>query len=322
MAQTVSFPKPFQSGFRTINGDDLNSAISSDVVSSANGITAHAGGGQANAFQLFTVISRVTTVANANDSVKLPPAIAGSSAYIDNDGANNLSVYPSGTDQVEDSTSSVSLSPGQDASFVCPVAGKWYQVGSTGGALTATSLALLGATSGTTTIQASAIAGTTTQTLPAVTGTVASTSGANLFIADLKRCTTQVDATSATLANITGLTGQAISVGTYVFRINLYGTCGGTGGWKVAFNYTTAALSAINANALAFTASAVAVSNTTTTTTQTSIIASNTAFTNATITGTMVVSTAGTVDLQFAENSANSTSSIFVGSTMEFIRIA
>lgn len=138
------------------------------------------------------------------------------------------------------------------------------------------------------------------------------------------RCSAQTDATTTTLANITGMTGMpVIAGGTYEFTINLYGTAGGTGGWKVAFNYTnSAALTTLNANAMSYTAAAVAVSNTTTTTTQTSIIASNTAFTNATITGTMVVSAAGTVDLQFAENSANSTSSIFVGSTMLFSRIA
>lgn len=188
-------------------------------------------------------------------------------------------------------------------------------------AVSAQNVILAGSTSGTTTIVASATAGTTTQTLPAVTGVSASTSGTNLYIVDVKRCTAQVDATTTTLANVTGLS-QTVVVGTYRFEIDLYGTCGGTGGWKLAFNYTTAVLSAINANGFAYTASAVAVSSTTTTTTQISIIASNTAFINGRIVGTMTVSTGGTVDLQFAENSANSTSSIFVGSTMKFERIA
>lgn len=159
-------------------------------------------------------------------------------------------------------------------------------------------------------------------TTPAVTFAHFQTVTINPRVTTL-RCGTQLDAaTNTTLADIPGLTGLALDIGTYTFAINLYGTAGGTGGWKVAFNYTTAVLSAINANALAYTASAVAASNTTTTTTQTSIIASNTAFTNAAITGTMVVSTAGTVALQFAENSSNGTSSIFVGSTMAFTRIA
>lgn len=136
-----------------------------------------------------------------------------------------------------------------------------------------------------------------------------------------KRVSTQLDKTDTTLANITGLT-QTVVAGTYKFRAVLTVTCGGTGGVKLAFNYTTAVLSALNATAFSYTASAVAVSKTTTTTTQTSIVASNTAFTDVVIEGTMVVTTGGTVDLQFAQNSANSTSSVLVGSTLEFTRIA
>lgn len=135
------------------------------------------------------------------------------------------------------------------------------------------------------------------------------------------RVSTQVDATTTTLANVTGLSFTLVP-GTYSFYGALDVTCGGTGGVKLAFNYTTAVLSAINANAFAYTASAVAVSKTTSTTTQTSIVASNTAFTNVVLTGTMVITTGGTVALQFAENSANSTSSVLVGSMLQFTRIA
>lgn len=137
------------------------------------------------------------------------------------------------------------------------------------------------------------------------------------------RSSAQTDATTTTLANITGLSGMPVVIGTYQFTIDLVGVCGGTGGWKLAFNYNTTVLSAINYTAIAYSGgNTVAVTNGTTTTNQTSIIAANTAYTNARIVGTMVVSTAGTVDLQFAENSANSTSSIFLGSTMVFSRIA
>lgn len=137
----------------------------------------------------------------------------------------------------------------------------------------------------------------------------------------LARCTAQVDATTTTLANVTGLSFTVVP-GTYQFYADLDTTCGGTGGVKLAFNYTTTVLSAIYASGLAYTASAVARSKTNTTTTQTSIVASNTAFTNVILSGTMVVTTGGTVDLQFAENSANSTSSVLVGSYMQFTRIA
>lgn len=135
-----------------------------------------------------------------------------------------------------------------------------------------------------------------------------------------KRVSAQVDATTTTLANVTGLS-FTVTPGKYAFKAYLPTTCGGTGGVKLAFNYITAALSALNATAYAYTASAIATSTTTTTTTQTSIVASNTAFTSVILEGTMVVTTGGTVNLQFAENSANSTSSVLVGGYMTFTRI-
>lgn len=135
-------PNPFIPGYRLINGEKLNDVIARDQVSSQDGITAHASGGQTNAFQLTAVISRITTVANANDSVKLLAAVPGASCTVDNDGANTLAVYPTGTDQIEDSTSAVSLLAGQDTTFICPAVGKWYQLGTSGafGAITATSI--------------------------------------------------------------------------------------------------------------------------------------------------------------------------------------
>lgn len=138
----------------------------------------------------------------------------------------------------------------------------------------------------------------------------------------IKRCSAQVDKTDTTLANVTGLTGWSLAVGVYKFRFVLRTTCGGTGGVKLAFNFTTLVASAINYDVFAYTASAIAQSTGTTTTNQTSMLASNTAFTNVVIEGTITVGTAGTVDLQFAENSANSTSSVLVGSTGEFRRIS
>jgi hypothetical protein len=183
--------------------------------------------------------------------------------------------------------------------------------------------ALAGSTSGEITVQAAAIAGQNTITLPAVTGTAAMTSGADLWIGDISRCTTELDKTTdTTLANVVGLV-QTVAVGTYYFEIDLTGTAGASGGWKVAFNYTTAVLSALNATGYAFTAAAVAVQATTTTTTQTSLISDTAAVIGARIVGTMIVTTGGTVQLQFAQNASNGTaSSIYVGSTMKFIRIA
>jgi hypothetical protein len=131
MATAVQ-PNPFVNGYRLLDGLKLNNALARGLRSSQDGITAFSGGGLTGAIPLTAVISRVSTVANPNDSVKLMSASAGAMIVVDNDGANNLAVYPNGTDQIEDSTSAVTLLPGQDVTFVCPTKGKWYQLGSTG----------------------------------------------------------------------------------------------------------------------------------------------------------------------------------------------
>ena len=58
------------------------------------GITAHAGGGQANAFQLDVGTNKITTAATAGDSVKLPIDVVGMFCVIQNLGANSIDVFP------------------------------------------------------------------------------------------------------------------------------------------------------------------------------------------------------------------------------------
>lgn len=139
----------------------------------------------------------------------------------------------------------------------------------------------------------------------------------------VSRSTTQLDATSnTTLANIAGLVAT-VTPGSYLVRLHLTGTAGASGGWKTAFKYTGTVLSALTMTGYAYTASAVAVAATTTTTDQASIIAATTAYIGAIIEGSIVVTTGGTIQAQFAQNASNGTpSSIYVGSTMELIRVA
>lgn len=314
-------PTPFQSGFRLIDGNDLNTNFGHPRLSSQTGITATAGGGQTNALALTTRINNVTVVATAADSVRLQANPLGKVVWIMNNGASSLQVYGAGTNTINGIATATGIPQpaGSLVAYVGITTTDWRADSAEAGLFT--SLVLQGSTSGTTTVRASAVAGTTTQTFPAVTGVVASTSGTNLYIADITRMTAQVDSTGTTLANLTGLT-QAVVVGTYRFRSVLKTTAGGTGGFKIAFNYTTAVVGVIDATAYGYTASAIATAGTTTTTTQTSIITSATAFTSIILEGTMTITTAGTVDLQFAENNANSTSSVQIGSTLEFVRIA
>jgi hypothetical protein len=57
------------------------------------GITAHAGGGNANATQLNGWLNTITVVATAADSVMLPPGYAGMEVTVINHGANSCQVF-------------------------------------------------------------------------------------------------------------------------------------------------------------------------------------------------------------------------------------
>lgn len=127
---------------------------------------------------------------------------------------------------------------------------------------------------------------------------------------------------NTTLANVTGLV-QTVVPGTYAFTAKLAGTAGASGGWKLAFKYTTAVVSVLQATGIAYVAAGVAVSNTTTTTDQATLLGVTAANVAAEIYGTMVVTTGGTVQLQFAQNASDGTDcTIVLGSMMTFTRIA
>ena len=70
--------------------------------STATGLTAHAGGGQASALALTAQYNRVDTVATAADSVKLPaPSFIGQEVEVmNNAAANSMQVFGSGTDTI------------------------------------------------------------------------------------------------------------------------------------------------------------------------------------------------------------------------------
>lgn len=91
-------------------------------------VTAHAGGGQALATQLTTEMTRVTTVATAGDSIKLPPSQAGLTLFVTNHGANAMQVYGSGTDTIDDvaAATGVSQMANSEVIFCCFTAGQWY----------------------------------------------------------------------------------------------------------------------------------------------------------------------------------------------------
>lgn len=119
------------------NNTNLSAAIAALVAggfSASDALTAHAGGTQAAALLLTSVVNRVSTVATAADSVKLPLAIAGAICIVINDAVNSLQAFGSGTDTINDVATATGI-PVQGktmAVFFCSTAaaaGKWYSIG-------------------------------------------------------------------------------------------------------------------------------------------------------------------------------------------------
>ncbi len=180
-----------------------------------------------------------------------------------------------------------------------------------------------GATTGTVSTIATTAAANAVYTLPPSTGVLAGTTGTNLFIPDVKKCTTQTDSITTVLANVTGLTAQTLVAGaTYKFRCVLPGTADGTSGIKYAFKYTTATLTSIEATGIGNTASAVATQHTTTTTDATLLFDQAAAVIFVVLEGTAVINVGGTVALQIGTHTGTTTCSCYLGATMQWTRIA
>lgn len=145
---------------------------------------------------------------------------------------------------------------------------------------------------------------------------------------DVSYSTAQLSvASSTTLADVTGLTtqvGELVAGARYRFYIHLIGTANAAGGIKVALKQNNGlTLTSINSSAQGFTASAVAVQTVTSTTDAASLLASTSAVIKTVIQGTFVVATAGTLQVQAAQNASNaSATTVEIGSHMTVTRIA
>ena len=91
----------------------------------ADGITAHAGGGQTSATQLAAIYNRVGTCATAADSVKLVPAVVGAKQTVHNAGAASLAVFPGTGDAIKGLAVNlaVDIPIGGELDFYCATAG-------------------------------------------------------------------------------------------------------------------------------------------------------------------------------------------------------
>lgn len=90
-------------------------------------IVAFAGGGKASATALTNTLNRIVTVASANDSVVLPPAIAGSEVTVINAGANTAAVFSKGTDTIgtNNAATADTISTTKAKKYTCITRGKW-----------------------------------------------------------------------------------------------------------------------------------------------------------------------------------------------------
>jgi hypothetical protein len=116
---------------QTIATGNLAMTLGYFFVSRVNALTAHAGGGQGSALQLSKEINRVTTVATAGDSVKLPASIAGMKVIVVNAAAANaMDVFPTSGEAINALTADTALSVAANKTvmFVCAVTGTWNSI--------------------------------------------------------------------------------------------------------------------------------------------------------------------------------------------------
>ena len=99
-----------------------------DQMSTRNGVTAFATGGQAGAVVLAEAINRVTTVGTAADSVKLPPASPGMVITIINAAAANaMNVFPWVGEYINALAvnTAISVAANKTITFYCAANGQW-----------------------------------------------------------------------------------------------------------------------------------------------------------------------------------------------------
>jgi hypothetical protein len=114
-------------------------------ISVTNAITAAAGGGQTNAVLLNSGFNRVTVVATAADSVKLPLCGAtsspngatlgiGAQVWVSNaDASDSMNVFPSTGDVINllSANAAIAVANTQSKIFTCVAAGTWQSINGT-----------------------------------------------------------------------------------------------------------------------------------------------------------------------------------------------
>ena len=116
-------PNNYTYSRQLVDGKDMNN-ITQQLNSITVGIVAHAGGGQADAVQLNAATNVIATVANANDSVKLPIGFPGLKVLIINQDADAVGVYGYNSTDTINGGATVNQAQGTKT-YVCIAAGTW-----------------------------------------------------------------------------------------------------------------------------------------------------------------------------------------------------
>lgn len=140
------------------------------------------------------------------------------------------------------------------------------------------------------------------------------------------RCSADVTKNAnTTYADVTGLSFTNIVAGTYRFVAALPSTvASGTGGIKYSFNYSAGmVVGTLGSSAFGYTASAVAVQNSATATAQADLFTQAALVIDVLITGTMIVTTGGTITVQMAQNTSDASNTVAkAGGWFQMNRIA
>ena len=105
-------------------------ALTASPFAAATGLTAKAGGGQSGATALTGNVNKVTTVASANDSVLLPPAVVGRRVSVRNGAANSLNAFPQSGEAINEGAANAAfaVTAGKTAIFEAVASGLWNAV--------------------------------------------------------------------------------------------------------------------------------------------------------------------------------------------------
>jgi len=110
--------------------DPFEKAVWAQYLATNDSVTATAGGGQANAFQINFMTTRVTVVATIADSVKLPNSSGGLFLTVANAAANSMNVFPAVGETINalGANAAFAIAGGKACFFVATSKGQWHTV--------------------------------------------------------------------------------------------------------------------------------------------------------------------------------------------------